>query len=65
MMEQKSALFDGGSDDNLCETENKGLLPAVKTLVYLNGLTIGEFEKTIKGIRGRKISDFLAKYQLQ
>ena len=65
MMEQKSALFDGCSDDNLCETENKGLLPAVKTLVYLNDLTIGEFEKTIKGIRGRKISDFLAKYQLQ
>ena len=45
IVENKPALSDPDSDENLVETENEGLLPAIKTIVYLSGLSEESFKK--------------------
>lgn len=65
LISDRAALFDPDSPDNLLETENEGLLPTVKTIVYLNKLNVEDFEKAVKDIHGMKVCDFLAKYKIQ
>ena len=64
MAENRSALFKPDSDEELQETENEGLLPAVKTIVYLCGLSKEAFKKVNQESEGMKVSDFLTKYYL-
>lgn len=62
--ENRFALFNPDSDEELQETENEGLLPAVKTIVYLSGLSEEAFRKVNQESKGMKVSDFLTEDHL-
>lgn len=64
MAENRFALFNPDSDEELQEAENEGLLPAVKTIVYLSGLSEEAFRKANQESEGMKVSNFLTKYHL-